>query len=384
MRVWAAQQNRLESLDVLRGLAIFCMIFVDAVPDPDRAPSWMLHTPWQGISFADLAFPGFVFAMGAAMAVWLDRRSGRRQGAATGKIWRRTMALIILGLLYNSLPLLFQYLLFPETASLSLWEEFSQHGRWLGVLQRLALVYAAGMMLGGRLRSDFRILLAAFLLLAASSAGFHWYAPNHPFAMDHNISSAVDQVFPGTAHCYLGKTFDPEGLYGTIACTASVLFGMLAGRLLQEKSMGGVLSLAASSALLLAAGWSWSQLDMVSKPLWTAPYALYTSGVLMLLVALVQLLFLCVPRAASFVFHPMRVFGMNALFIYMATGVALSLLWLLPSSAEGQPFFSWLWSVSVGSMFSEADSIVCFALLWCVCWWPLMELLYRRRIFIKL
>ena len=148
--------------------------------------------------------------------------------------------------------------------------------------------------------------------------------------------------------------------------------------------MGGVLSLAASSALLLAAGWSWSQLDMVSKPLWTAPYALYTSGVLMLLAALVQLLFLCVPRSASFVFHPMRVFGMNALFMYMATGVALSLLWLLPSSAEGQPFFSWLWSVSVGSMFPEADSIVCFALLWCVCWWPLMELLYRRRIFIKL
>ena len=50
-------------LDVFRGLAVVLMIVVDAVPDLWTVYPTLVHSPWEGIHAADLAFPGFVFAI---------------------------------------------------------------------------------------------------------------------------------------------------------------------------------------------------------------------------------------------------------------------------------------------------------------------------------
>ena len=65
-------------LDVFRGLAVVLMIVVDAVPDLWTVYPTLVHSPWEGIHAADLAFPGFVFAMGAS-AVFSWTRSWRKK-----------------------------------------------------------------------------------------------------------------------------------------------------------------------------------------------------------------------------------------------------------------------------------------------------------------
>ena len=82
----AAGQNRALALDALRGLAILAMLLSGQLPFDEHAlPSWMYHAQeppphfeWigtlAGISWVDLVFPFFLFAMGAAFPLALSRR----------------------------------------------------------------------------------------------------------------------------------------------------------------------------------------------------------------------------------------------------------------------------------------------------------------------
>ena len=82
----ATSSNRALALDALRGLAILAMLLSGQMPFNEHAlPSWMYHAQeppphfeWigtlPGISWVDLVFPFFLFAMGAAFPLALSRR----------------------------------------------------------------------------------------------------------------------------------------------------------------------------------------------------------------------------------------------------------------------------------------------------------------------
>src|SRR5262249_61630072 len=70
----SSTSTRLASLDVFRGLTIAAMILV-STPGTWDAVYWPLdHATWDGWTLADLVFPFFLFAMGAAVPVALARR----------------------------------------------------------------------------------------------------------------------------------------------------------------------------------------------------------------------------------------------------------------------------------------------------------------------
>ncbi|ORZ19179.1 hypothetical protein BCR41DRAFT_385805 [Lobosporangium transversale] len=62
----ALSSNRLLSLDLLRGLAIFIMITVNAQNGPVVFPI-LSHPEWIGLSIADTVFPSFLFITGCTM-----------------------------------------------------------------------------------------------------------------------------------------------------------------------------------------------------------------------------------------------------------------------------------------------------------------------------
>jgi len=80
------QFHRAFALDALRGLAILAMLLSGQLPfDKNALPAWMYHAQeppphfeWigtlPGISWVDLVFPFFLFAMGAAFPLALSRR----------------------------------------------------------------------------------------------------------------------------------------------------------------------------------------------------------------------------------------------------------------------------------------------------------------------
>ena len=373
-----ALNQRDNSLDALRGLAVIIMVMVDAPPDFDAIYPLLTHSPWQGITIADLAFPGFVFTMGVSAAFSLKKR---RNWKIIAKIAKRTLLIFIIGLLFNITPAILSWLLVDgyDDAALS---NAVHSWRLFGVLQRLALTYAAGTFIALLVKKDRLLLLTAFVLMLLSSAGFHLYNPHNPFDKFANISQAVDLLFPGEVHAYqyYGLPFDPEGLYGTLDSTATMLLGVWAGKkiLRQHRSLLVLISL-----VLIVTGFMWSHIDIISKPLWTAPYALLTSGVNMLLLPLLGSLLSRLPFARRLL-RPFLAFGCNPLFFYLLTNFGLILLWTLPSPTAGIPTYPWLWQHTVKDFGSLPFSSTLFVMMWCSLWYPLANWLYKHNIIIKL
>ncbi len=69
-------RRRLSSLDHFRGLALLLMIIINSLSAFD-VPNWLKHAPWSGYRFPDLVAPMFLFAMGVAYRISLERKVSR-------------------------------------------------------------------------------------------------------------------------------------------------------------------------------------------------------------------------------------------------------------------------------------------------------------------
>ena len=354
--------KRIYSLDVLRGLAIAIMLVVDA--PPDEIYPLLMHAPWEGLTIADLAFPMFAFAMGTSAAISMSRRE-----PSTKRIFKRAAILFALGFFLNVLP------------SICAGEIFFGNLRLFGVLQRLAITYAAAIFIVKIFRHDLKILIAAFVLLIVSSAGFHVYAPENPFDQMHNLSGFVDWTFPTVNHIYT-PTHDPEGLYGAIAGTASVLFGFLAGRVLIDNAStrDKIFLLATAGVAMLIAGGLWTNFDIVSKNLWTAPFALINAGIDSILLALF-VKFVDNPSPKNFS-QPLQALGKNPLFFFMANNVILTILFSI--NVGDTNFYLQLYQHTTQGLFSTELDATLFCLLWCMLWLLPAEIFSKMNITIKL
>jgi predicted acyltransferase len=105
--------QRSHGLDALRGAAILAMVLSAAIPW-GPLPAWMYHaqnpppthalnTAIAGITWVDLVFPFFLFAMGAAFPLALNRRlnSGRSKKSIVGDILSRGILLGFFAILHQ-------------------------------------------------------------------------------------------------------------------------------------------------------------------------------------------------------------------------------------------------------------------------------------------
>jgi predicted acyltransferase len=93
-------EGRVASVDALRGLTIFLMIFVNDLGP--GAPSWMHHIQppnADGMTLADVVFPAFLFIVGISIPLAFERgRHSRNTWAQLGHVLTRTLALLFMGL----------------------------------------------------------------------------------------------------------------------------------------------------------------------------------------------------------------------------------------------------------------------------------------------
>lgn len=369
-------KNRIYSLDMLRGILVAAIFFFDT-PLEDTMYPLIRHIDWEGFSIAEVGVPLFAFMMGASMAISFSRRT-----PSIKKIFIRTTIIFALGVFLENLQPLYSLLLVENFSAQNFFDSAIAHGRLFGVLQRLAITYVFAVVLVRAIKKDAGIFIAAFVLLAISSAGFHIYAPDNPFSPDENISRAVDYIFPGVNHIY-STTHDPEGLYGAIGGTASVLLGYIAGRVLIDTSTINqkiFLISAAGIAFLIVAG-LWSFADIVSKRLWTAPYALINAGMDYLSLALCMNAFDKSPPQKRFCYQLIAL-GRNPLvFYFMNFAVALFLLTLPVGDTNA---YMWLYAHTTQGIVSPEFGTLLFCIMWTALWFPVAEIFRRLNIIIKI
>lgn len=98
----AKQSIRIRSMDVMRGMTLFLMLFVNDLFAPG-VPQWLLHTKADvdGMGLADWVFPGFLFMVGMAVPYAVAARE--KLGESTRLIYlhviTRTASLILIGVL---------------------------------------------------------------------------------------------------------------------------------------------------------------------------------------------------------------------------------------------------------------------------------------------
>ncbi|MEX2234397.1 MAG: DUF5009 domain-containing protein [Cyclobacteriaceae bacterium] len=99
----STKATRIDSVDIVRGITILIMIFVNDIHGIKGLPWWTYHIPpgEQGITYVDVVYPAFLMMMG--MAIPLAFRSRIAMGDSQAKILLHTviraLSLVAIGIL---------------------------------------------------------------------------------------------------------------------------------------------------------------------------------------------------------------------------------------------------------------------------------------------
>ena len=296
--------SRLLSLDVMRGLTVAAMILVNN--GYGESFQMLCHSRWNGLTPCDLVFPFFLFIVGVACYLSLAKSKFTPTPALLRKIVRRTLLLFLIGLAINW----FEHAVGGDVFCFA-------HLRIWGVMQRIALCYFCVSLFALYVPHRHTIAVVAFLL-AVYVIIIVW---GHGYAEDAqlNILARVDLRLFGFDHLYHKSPVDPEGLVSTISAVAHTLLGFLCGQLLtsRQSTPQKTLAVLTLGAVLLIGGVLLSFGLPLNKRIWSPSYVLVTCGLAALVLSL--LLLLIDIRGYRRWAHPFRVFGMNALALYVSS-----------------------------------------------------------------
>jgi predicted acyltransferase len=242
-----------------------------------------------------------------------------------------------------------------------------------------------------------------------------------------NLAAWLDRTILTEAHIWRSaKVFDPEGILSTIPAIVTTLSGVLTGIWLASAKgsppyEGGVAAASADGVVLsagspveqgrskieiavglfffgtvlLAVGWSWSLVFPLNKSLWTSSYVVYTTGLALLTLAVCY--YLIDIKGYKKWSKPFVIFGVNALALFVFSGIMARMLGLVKIATTGDPIVSstgvaiqptislqqWIFNNLFLSWASPTNASLAYAVCFILFWLFLMWLLYRRRIFIK-
>ncbi|XP_070501262.1 heparan-alpha-glucosaminide N-acetyltransferase [Chironomus tepperi] len=392
-------KKRLKSLDIFRGVAIVLMIFVNS---GGGHYWWIEHAVWNGLHFADLVFPWFLFIMGVCIPLSIKSQVNRQVAVKSivKKIIKRSITLFFLGLCLNTL-----------------WGATFQNIRIFGVLQRFGVAYLVVSLIHltfmnnsvnaetrfQQLFYDVRMIWRQWLVILSFIAVYLIFifgvnAPNcdrgyngpggiHEYMSHKNctggIAGYIDRTILGVNHLYQrakirsvydALPFDPEGLFGCIMTCVQVFLGVQCGvtlvvyptakERLRRWILWGLALLALTCILTL-----FSVNDgfiPINKNLWSLSFVSVTSSLAFLLLSLIY--FLVDVKNIGDDFWTIFLYpGMNAIVLYVGHSVFHS-MW---------PFH---WSLDV----MNTHFVLLLENLYTVIIWILIShWMYHKKIFIN-
>ncbi len=346
--------TRDPSLDAFRGLTVMLMIIVNLQGNGDAAFSALKHVEWDGLSFADLVFPWFLLIVGLSVPLALDRA---HNSSPWPQVVKRSLILIALGVLLA-------WLIRPVS--------FDQI-RWMGVLQRIGIVYLACAAIvlfrpGWKVAS----VLAAVILALHSWLILHVPAPGEAVAAQgpgEGLSGWLDRAtLPGRL---LRKTWDPEGVLSTLPAIANGLIGVAVIRWLKTGGANIVKPALICGTAMLALGVATAAFVPVNKALWTSSFVLITCGLGLILWMGLRIIW---PKMGGTGAARLSVlYGQTALTFYTLHMLLLAVI--VRKLGDGTRLWDWLFAQLVATGLSLPIASLIFALIaGALCTWPLPAL----------
>ncbi|TNE72971.1 DUF1624 domain-containing protein [bacterium] len=383
-------KGRMLSLDVFRGITITMMIFVNNPGSWSYMYAPLKHAEWNGWTPTDFIFPFFVFIMGVSIVLAFQKKLEHNtpKSELYKSIFNRTWKLFGLGLFLNLFSI---NLLMPEH---HWFNDTFLNVRYMGVLQRLALVYAITAILYLHFKPK------QLFYIGVGTLVFYWLMMNYfPFSaqidgeqvdltgsLEHgkNLAAYIDFHVFGTNHVYfknLPLPYDPEGLFSTFTAVVSCIAGVLTGYYLSnsEKLEVKISTLFFWGVLLLVIGEIMDYGFPINKTIWTPSYVIFMSGMALLFLAMCM--FLVDLKGIKNWSALFIVFGSNAIAFFMLSGLFGRLI-LMPQ-INGMRLKSWIFDTVFAPYFgnyigSIAFSVVFMSILYSVMYW-----LYKKKIFWK-
>lgn len=375
-------RNRLVSLDFFRGATVAAMILVNNPGDWGHIYGPFEHAEWNGCTPTDLVFPFFLFIVGVsiAYAMGTQKNDPATHYKMIMKALKRAFILFGLGLFLSLFPKIF-------TAPVEAFREV----RIPGILQRIALVFFISTVLFLKnsektlLRIAIVILIVYWVLMTfvpVPGVGF----PN--LGKETNLGAWLDRTVLGEVHLWkMAKTWDPEGILGTLPAVATGLFGVLAGIFLRKKENDAATKVAwlfSAGVLAVILGLLWDLQFPINKSLWTSSYVLFSGGLATIFLALSYWM-IDVQQHSRFT-KPFVAFGTNAITAFFVSGLlprTLNLIKMKMPDGEQTGLATWLYVTFYKPHFSPANASLAWALSFVLLFFLLLWIMYKRKIIIK-
>ncbi|HET7434592.1 MAG TPA: DUF5009 domain-containing protein [Thermoanaerobaculia bacterium] len=366
MQSAAEPKRRLVSLDVFRGATVAAMLLVND-PGTWNAVYWPLeHAEWHGWTPTDLIFPFFLFIVGITTALSRKEPKG---------ILRRGALIVLFGLLVNAFPF-YWWGKIAGVADPTLLQRIAyrfEHLRFLGVLQRIGIVYAISALIAWRASAKQIAIIAAAILLG------YWaimaQGPLEP--PEATMSARVDRAVIGENHIWSStKTWDPEGPLSTLPAIATALAGILAAPYVKERR---VRLLALAGLVGIVIGYAWHPFFPINKNLWTSSYVVFTAGCAMLLLA--SCIWLIDIKEVRGWTKPFVIYGTNPLVAFVGSGVMARLLLVI--KIHGTSVWATSYAKWFEPYFEPHFGSLLWALLFVLFWLGVLSVLYRKGIFLR-
>jgi predicted acyltransferase len=372
-------QNRLESLDVLRGFDLFCLVGLEAVIhclSHAVDTQWFNvimqnfnHKEWAGFSAWDLVMPLFMFMAGVSMPFALSRyRNAPDKPAVYKRILKRVLLLWIFGMICQGNLLGLN----PDRIYM-----------YSNTLQSIAMGYLIAALLFLHTGIKTQLGIAVGLLLAywgamefitIDSYGGGNYTP------DRNLAEWIDRTVLGrfrdgstvvNGEVVFAPSYRYTWLLSSLNFAVTVLSGLFAGYILKNKETEQkrkVFLLFGIGAAMITLGWIWGLQHPVIKKIWTGSMVLVSSGYCFLLMALFYYWIDYKCRRKYTVW--LKVYGMNSIAAYM-------LAMTIHFSSIGRSLFFGL-EKYIGAYYPVLIAIANAGIIYGILW-----IMYKKGIFLR-
>ena len=371
--------SRLESLDVLRGFDLFCLVGLEelmhtlkpAVDAPwfDKFMWAFTHVDWEGFSTWDLVMPLFMFMTGITIPFALSRyKSEGAGGAVYRRIARRVILLWIFGMMCQGNLLGLN----PDRIYL-----------YSNTLQAIAAGYliAALLYLNSGIRTQVTVAVGLLLtywlgmeFFRCDGYGGGLYTP------DGNFAEWVDRVclgrfrdgawMDGETVCF-SPGYHYTWIWSTLTFGVTTLTGVFAGHILRSKTFAPLRKvglLTGIGALMVALGWTWGLSHPVIKRLWTGSMVLVSSGYCWLLMGAFYYIIDCKGHHKHIGW--LKMYGMNSIVAYMLaccvsfSSIGRSLFYGL------EPYLGHYYP----ALITASNALLLYGILW---------IMYKNKVFLK-